>query len=1159
MGMSRTHALPSTFLVPEAMTKLDKETGAAVQEMTKKLAEAKAAQKKLEAELEELKQQKSTAPAEIYRLEGDVLVRMEQEPLTPPPRPDDKTSLAARTKPMLNQMEAMDDEDVESAKSAMGVINGLMGNGFLPTDAAELHDWKAHNHGIMFGYVNALYECITSHGGVESATAHSACAPQMEEAKDWLDTTARVSLSATVPEVAETFGFRGDDVDRYLIRLADAVKESPTDLAHLASDYENAKDNATALHDFKARSHDTWMHLLVEMLGEAEFSNKLPLEENDEENDEVLALDDNEALDDDALDDDLLADSNVTQTLLIRAIARGVSRVYRSASRGISRAYNSVKNAYNNFKNKIKNGFNSFTSYIRNFGNAVANLAKTIFDGVKKALSSVFNGLFSACGSSSMLGIVERQLNSHVLPLAKVKVAPSLHCGAGNEGKIKINTGYPEVLQAGTTMKLLHKTTLAVVLQLSSLKFHCGTMGDFLKRMWKGPAALFKLLGDALAKIPGIKHLKDLWNSLKSKFNWLKGIGLGQMQLLAIDTTEFTTLRAQHAKLANYSNTELAEWQHFGRRLADFHTTELVDIGHPEAPVVVPRTSVDVQALSNAVVQHVHRRFREHMHEFMQQDVQQQMLAAGARMLISELWVTLTPIIETTLSVRGTGLPSAVSMDLLADMADVLNKKREYQIQIVPGIVSLNFAIQPEFKMPLDFAVFVKGRSNVHLKLTLGTFGVNVMSPTQTSRTTPSDVLEGSYVESVGGSSISAHAGLALKSSLKAHIGLCFVSSFCGGLTAWVRHHMMVGADVGFGTATQRGLIPAGDQVALKNACNEFVLHTFFTNYCEYPKKKLAAYEKVTQAAAQGGATSRYIFGAGLWYFATLPDVKIYIDTYTQGPASTVMCKTPTAYLFDSYESGSFNSLKGRDGVYLAQSDAERLEDQTNGHPLTGGKAKVPFLLRDAVTYGVGIGPKCVTQPLNRLHFNTKGFKTACAKSEAEMKARDAQAKAAAAAKARAAAAAAAAKLAAAKAKAAAAAASRLRRMRIFSSRRRSSRRRSRRGFFGQVQMLAQDGSVPPSSTATLESAVLTKSEGDEDGGDDDDAMALGEEEEPEDEEDVAGEDDTMALDEMDAEEDNEVAEEDAEEDGVEPGHEVTNALAGENAEEQKEHDEAEM
>ena len=153
--------------------------------------------------------------------------------------------------------------------------------------------------------------------------------------------------------------------------------------------------------------------------------------------------------------------------------------------------------------------------------------------------------------------------------------------------------------------------------------------------------------------------------------------------------------------------------------------------------------------------------------------------------------------------------------------------------------------IQPEFKMPLDFAVFVKGRSNVHLKLTLGTFGVNVMSPTQTSRTTPSDVLEGSYVESVGGSSISAHAGLALKSSLKAHIGLCFVSSFCGGLTAWVRHHMMVGADVGFGTATQRGLIPAGDQVALKNACNEFVLHTFFTNVrrrtacarmrCEWP------------------------------------------------------------------------------------------------------------------------------------------------------------------------------------------------------------------------------------------------------------------------------------------------------------------------------------
>ena len=80
----------------------------------------------------------------------------------------------------------------------------------------------------MFGYVNALYECITSHGGVESATAHSACAPQMEEAKDWLDTTARVSLSATVPEVAETFGFRGDDVDRYLIRLADAVKEVRT-------------------------------------------------------------------------------------------------------------------------------------------------------------------------------------------------------------------------------------------------------------------------------------------------------------------------------------------------------------------------------------------------------------------------------------------------------------------------------------------------------------------------------------------------------------------------------------------------------------------------------------------------------------------------------------------------------------------------------------------------------------------------------------------------------------------------------------------------------------------------------------------------------------------------------------------------------------------
>ena len=147
MGMSRTHALPSTFLVPEAMTKLDKETGAAVQEMTKKLAEAKAAQKKLEAELEELKQQKSTAPAEIYRLEGDVLVRMEQEPLTPPPRPDDKTSLAARTKPMLNQMEAMDDEDVESAKSAMGVINGLMGNGFLPTDAAELHDWKVRAAG----------------------------------------------------------------------------------------------------------------------------------------------------------------------------------------------------------------------------------------------------------------------------------------------------------------------------------------------------------------------------------------------------------------------------------------------------------------------------------------------------------------------------------------------------------------------------------------------------------------------------------------------------------------------------------------------------------------------------------------------------------------------------------------------------------------------------------------------------------------------------------------------------------------------------------------------------------------------------------------------------------------------------------------------------
>jgi len=713
----------------------------------------------------------------------------------------------------------------------------------------------------------------------------------------------------------------------------------------------------------------------------------------------------------------------------------------------------------------------------------------------------VFSGLFVGCGGNSMLGKVESALNKHVLPLAKVKVAPQVHCGVGNEGKIKINTGKAEVLEQATTMTLKHKTTLAVELRLSSLKFHCGTMDDFLKRMWKGPAALLKLLGDALKKIPGIKQLSSAWNSLKSKFNWLKGIGLGQTQLLAIDNDEFATLRAQHAELAGYSDVELAEWQHFGRRLADFLPTELVDIGHPEAAVVVPKAYVDVQALSSAVVQHVHRRFREHMHEFMQQDVQQQMLASGARMLIKELWVTLTPTIETTLLVEGSGLPSAFSKDLLSDLAEKLNKKREYEIQIIPGLVSMNFAIQPDFKMPLDFAVFVKGRSNVHLKLNLGVLGINVMNPTQTSRTSPSDVLDGSYVDSVGGGSISAHAGLALKSSLKAHIGLCFLSSFCGGLTAWVRHEMMVGADVGFGTATQRGLIPAGDQTALANSCNEFVLHSFFTNYCEYPKKKLAAYEKVVKGDA-GGATSRYIFGAGLWYYATLPDVKIYVDTYTKGPAATVMCKTPTKYLFDSFEKNSFKSLKGRDGVYLAQDAAERVEDQTNGHPLTGGKAKVPFLLRDAVTYGVGIGPKCKTQPLNRLHFNSKGFKAACAKSEAEMAAREAQAKAAAVAKARAAAAEAAAKAAAAKA---AAAKARLRRMtRFFSSRRRSSRRRSRR-IFGEVQ-LKQDDSAPSNDAEALEMAALVDPEGDENGENEDD-LALDDDEKAEEDEEVAEED----------------------------------------------------
>jgi len=151
------------------------------------------------------------------------------------------------------------------------------------------------------------------------------------------------------------------------------------------------------------------------------------------------------------------------------------------------------------------------------------------------------------------------------------------------------------------------------------------------------------------------------------------------------------------------------------------------------------------------------------------------------------------------------------------------------------------------------------------------------------------------------------------------------------------------GFDAGIGSVGASGSeIAAGDQAALASACNEFIMQTYLTNYCEYTTSDLATYHN---AVANSGHSM--VAGVGFWYYITLPYIRVYPEV------NVGSCGVALDSWFDSIRDKSFVSI-ANDNVKAKQSAADASSEAAFRHPLTS--SDVPFLLRDTFVAAAGFG-----------------------------------------------------------------------------------------------------------------------------------------------------------------------------------------------------------